>query len=439
MIHRKGVGNIQKRSMFRRIFGVAEQTQTQPYQAVQMLNTYNNRIYNYSGDLYDNATVRACIDTIARYFAKMQPEHRMKGKRVHDSLDKLLSLRPNPDMSTYTFLYKVCTCYEMDNNAYIYVQRDNTGNVIALWPFSYSQVELQENKQGDLFLTFTFASGKKVTASTDDVIVLRKNLYKNDFFAESNTKPLYPIVNVLHTIMEGIVNAVKSSAFVRGIYKLVGRVQPKDAQEQRDLFKEQFFNTQNNGGIIVLGGNGEYTPIDSKPVLIDKDNTDLVNKQVYTYFGLNEDIINGTYTENEFQAFYEGTLEPIAIQLSQELNSKLFTTNEINFGNEIVLVSDKLSYMSIASKIQMIDSVKDLGVLTKGTIADILNIERPPDADKILQSLNYVDTNIANEYQLSAANQKNKLINTLMGGDNQNDENAKGNQNTASTNQSSGK
>lgn len=404
-----------------------------------MLNTYNNRIYNYSGDLYDNATVRACIDTIARYFAKMQPEHRMKGKRVHDSLDKLLSLRPNPDMSTYTFLYKVCTCYEMDNNAYIYVQRDNTGNVIALWPFSYSQVELQENKQGDLFLTFTFASGKKVTASTDDVIVLRKNLYKNDFFAESNTKPLYPIVNVLHTIMEGIVNAVKSSAFVRGIYKLVGRVQPKDAQEQRDLFKEQFFNTQNNGGIIVLGGNGEYTPIDSKPVLIDKDNTDLVNKQVYTYFGLNEDIINGTYTENEFQAFYEGTLEPIAIQLSQELNSKLFTTNEINFGNEIVLVSDKLSYMSIASKIQMIDSVKDLGVLTKGTIADILNIERPPDADKILQSLNYVDTNIANEYQLSAANQKNKLINTLMGGDNQNDENAKGNQNTASTNQSSGK
>ena len=95
----------------------------------------------------------------------------------------------------------------------------------------------------------------------------------------------------------------------------------------------------------------------------------------------------------------------------------------------------------MTSKVNMINSVKDLGVLTKGMIADILNLETPPDADKILQSLNYVDSNIANQYQLSAANQKNKLINSLMGGDNQNDENenTKGNTNNTSTNTDSGK
>ena len=426
--------------MFKRIFGKQNdnkpQNDTQQLTSVQMLNGYNNRICNYNDELYNNATVRNCVDTIARYFAKMQPEHRLKGKRVNDNLDKLLSLRPNPDMSTYTFLYKVATCYEMDNNAYIYVERDNIGNAIALWPFSYAQAELKENTQGDLFLIFTFANGKKVTASTQDVIILRKNIYKNDFFSETNTRPLYPIVNTLYAIIQGLINAVKSSAFVRGIYKVTGHLQPDDVKKQRDNFKNQFFGIQNNDGIIVMGSDGDYTPIDSKPILVDDKNTKLIQEQIYRYFGVNEDIINGNYTENEFQAFFEGTLEPIAIQLTQEMNAKLFSTNEINFGNEIVLVSDKLSYMSINSKIEMINSVKDLGVLTKGTIADILNIERPADSDKILQSLNYVDSNIANQYQLSAADKKNKLINTLMGGDNDNEKNKdnKGNKDDTSAN-----
>jgi len=425
--------------MFNRIFGNKKQVPKQ-LTAVQMLNTYNNRISNYSGDLYNNATIRTCVDTISRYFAKMQPEHRLKGKRVHDSLDNLLSLRPNSDMSAYTFLYKLCTCYYMDNNAYIYIQRDSMGNVTALWPFSYSQAELKENKYGDLYLTFTFANGRQITALTDDVIVLRRNIYKNDFFSETNTTPLYPIVNVLHTIAEGIINVVKSSAFIRGIYKVIGSLQPEDVKKNRDNFTSQFFDTQNNGGIIVMDSKGDYTPIDSKPVMIDDKNSKLANEQVYTYFGLNEDIIKGTYDENKFQAFYEGVLEPLSLQLSQELNAKLFSQRELSFGNEIVLVSDKLSYMSMTSKVNMINSVKDLGVLTKGMIADILNLESPPDADKILQSLNYVDSNIANQYQLSAANQKNKLINSLMGGDNQNDENenTKGNTNDTSTNTDSG-
>jgi HK97 family phage portal protein len=427
---------LQKRSIFNRIFGTQPQT-PQQLTAVQMLNSYNNRISNYSGDLYDNATVRSCIDTIARYFAKMQPVHRLKGVTVNDSLNALISLRPNVDMSTYTFLYKVATCYYMDNNVYLYISRDSLGNVISLWPFSYSQAELKENKYGDLYLEFTFSTGKKVVASTDDVIILRRNIYKNDFFSETNNKPLYPIVNLLYTISQGIINAVKSSAFIRGIYKVIGGLQPADIKEKRDNFKSQFFDTQNNGGIIVMDSKGEYTPIDSKPVLVDDKNSKLVNEQVYTYFGINENIVKGTYTEDEFTAFYEGILEPLALQLSQEMNAKLFSQREIGFGNEVVFVGDKLSYMSMTSKVNMINAVKDLGVLTKGTIADILNIERPADADKILQSLNYIDTSIANQYQLQA--QKDKLsgvTQTAEGGETQDDESSKGNSDESDPDQS---
>lgn len=418
---------LQKRSIFNRIFGNKPdnnlQNNNQQLTAVQMLNGYNNRICTYSGDLYDNATIRSVVDTIARYFAKMQMVHRLKGTTVNDSLNTLLTLRPNPDMSPYTFLYKIATCYEMDNNAYIYVERDDLGNVTALWPFSYSQAELKENKYGDLYLEFTFSTGKKVVASTDDVIILRRNIYKNDFFSETNNKPLYPVVNLLHTISQGIINAVKSSAIIRGIYKVIGSLQPNDIKEKRDNFKDQFFDTQNNGGIIVMDSKGDYTPIDSKPVLVDDKNSKLVNEQVYTYFGVNENIVKGTYTEDEFTAFYEGILEPLALQISEEMNAKLFSQREIGFGNEVVFVGDKLSYMSMTSKVNMINAVKDLGVLTKGTIADILNIERPADPDTILQSLNYIDTSIANQYQLQT--QQDKLAGLTQpteGGDSQNEE-----------------
>lgn len=368
-----------------------------------MLNSYYSRIYNYGGSLYDNAVVRACVDTIARYFGKMQMVHRLKGVTVYDGLNTLLSLRPNPDMSSYDFLYKTATCYEMDNNAYIYIQRDDMGNVTALYPFSYSQAELKENKVGDMFLEFTFKTGKKVSAPVNDVIVLRKHMYENDFFGETNNRPLFPLVNLLHVISEGIVNVCKSSAFIRGILKITGMIQPEDIKKKQDLFKDQFLSTQNNGGVVITDSNTDYTPIDSKPTYINEKQTDLVNQSVYSYFGLNEKIINGTYGEAEFQAFYEGVLEPLALQLAQEMTSKIFTARQIGFGNEVVLVGDKLSYMSMTSKVNMINSVKDLGILTGNEIADILNIERPPDGDKILQSLNYIDKSIANQYQLNAA------------------------------------
>ncbi len=424
----------QKRSFLKKIFGNQQKIQ-QPLTTAQMLNTYNSRIYNYDGSLYDNAVIRSCVDTIARYFSKMQMVHRLKGKTVEDTLNTLLTLRPNPYQSAHDFLYQVATLYEMDNNAYIYIQRDLIGNVIALYPFSYAQAELKESKNGDMFLEFAFRTGKKITAPIDDVIILRKHQYENDFFGESNRRPLYPLVNLLHVISEGIINACKSSAFIRGILKITGMIQPEDLKKKRDLFKDEFLSTQNDGGAIVTDSQTDYTPIESKPTLIDDKQTALVNQSVFSYFGLNSKIINGTYSEEEFQAFYEGVLEPLAIQLAQELTAKLFSSRQIGFGNEIVLVGDKLSYMSMRSKVQMINAVKDLGVITGNQIADILNIERPPDGDKILQSLNYIDKAIANQYQLNAAKNGAK-----KGDDTENEEenNSEGNQDESDPDQSGG-
>ncbi|HBC31624.1 MAG TPA: hypothetical protein DC024_10340 [Clostridiales bacterium] len=420
----------QKRSFFQKIFGNKPKN-NQILTTAQMLNSYSSRIYNYSGSLYDNAVVRAAIDCNARYTAKLGMRHALNGVTVHDNLNNLLSLRPNPYQSTYSFLYQLRTIYDLDNNAYVFIQRDDFGNPIAFWPFSYSQAELKEDKAGNNYLEFTFRTGKKVTAPIEDVIILRKHQYENDFFGESNRRPLFPLVNLLHTISEGIINVCKNSAFLRGILKFTGAIQPDDVKRKRDEFNSEFLSAQNNGGVVAIGSGDDYVPIESKPQLIDEKNTSLTNRAIYDYFGTNENIINGTYSENQWLAYYESTIETFMIQCSEEFNAKVFNQRQISFGNSIEFVPDKLSYMSMTSKVNMIKAVKDLGVLTKGTIADILNVERPSDPDTVLQSLNYVSSEIANEYQLAQAKKG-----TLKGGDTTDD--AEGNPDESDPDQSSG-
>ncbi|MBR0599041.1 phage portal protein [Sinanaerobacter chloroacetimidivorans] len=374
-----------------------------------MLNGYNNRITSFNGGIYDDDTVRACVDAIARHFAKMKPTHKLKNVEQSSNLNKLLSLRPNTEMSSYDFLYKICTNLYIENNAYIYIRRDSFGNIIGLYPVLYNQAELIEDRLGNFYLRFNFSGSQTITESIENIIVLRKHFYKNDFYGESNHQTLNPVINLLYTINQGIIQAVKTSGLIRGILKLVGMLQGDDKTELKKQFEEDYLSAQNSGGIAVTDDRSTYIPIESKPILVDDKNTALAKDKVYTYFGVSEGIVKGKYTEDEWQSFYESVLEPLAISFSQEFTAKIFTQREIDFGNTVVFIADRLSYMNTKSKIDMIVAVKELGVLNKGQLAEILNLSPPPDAEEYLQSLNYINSKIANQYQLNNGKEGEKV------------------------------
>jgi len=377
--------------------------------AVRMLNGYNNRITSFNGGIYDDDTVRACVDAIARHFAKMKPTHLLKNKEQTSNLNKLLSLRPNAEMSSYDFLYKIVTNLYIENNAYIYIRRDSLGNIIGLYPVLYNQAELIEDRLGNFYLKFNFSGGQTITESIENIVVLRKHFYKNDFYGESNQQTLNPVINLLYTINQGIIQAVKTSGLIRGILKVIGMLQDDDKTELKKQFEEDYLSAQNNGGIAVTDDRSSYIPIENKPVLVDDKNVALAKDKVYTYFGVSEGIVKGKYTEDEWQSFYESVLEPLAIQFSQEFTAKIFTQREIDFGNTVTFIADRLSYMNTKSKIDMIVAVKELGVLNKGQLAEILNLPPPPDAEEYLQSLNYVNSKIANQYQLNSGKKGEKV------------------------------
>lgn len=414
---------IKKRNFFNKMFGgnSNQVNQNGKYIDVQMLMSYNNQIYNYSNSLYDDETVRAVVDCIAKHFAKMKPTHQLKGKEVNSKLNKLLSNRPNEDMSTYDFLYKVVTSLYMQNNAYIYIKWDALGNIEGLYPVLYSQAKLKQDNMNNYYLEFTFARGQKATVCTNDLIVLRKNYFENDFFGSDICTPLYSAVNKMHILDEGLTNTIKNSGIIRGIAKIVGMIQqPQDIKKKQDMFSTQYHNTQNSGGVIVTDDTFDYIPLESKPIVADDKNYTIVENKIYHLFGINKNIVIGKYDEDEWQAFYESILEPLAIQFYQEFTAKLFTSRELEVGNQVIFIADRLSHMNIKSKVEMVKTVKELGILSKGTIAEIFNLPIPPDKDEILQSLNYINSEIANEYQLD--------LNTKGGEDN-----AKGNKNATST------
>ncbi len=412
---------INVRNFFNKIFGENEKVKADKYIDVQMLTSYNNQIYNYSNSLYDDETVRSCVDCIAKHFAKMKPTHQLKGKEVNSKINKLLLSRPNEDMSTYDFLYKVVTSLYMQNNAYIYIKWDALGNIEGLYPVLYSQAKLKQDNLNNYYLEFTFARGKRATVSINDLIVLRRNFYENDFFGNDNYTPLYNAVNKMHILDEGLSNTIKNSGIIRGILKLVGMVLDDDLVKKQKNFKDQYYNTQNSGGLVISDETFEYTQLESKPVIADDKNYTIVENKIYNLFGINKNIVIGKYTEDEWQAFYESTLEPLAIQWSQEFTNKLFTSRELEMGNQVIFIADRLAHMNTKSKVDMVTTIKELGVLSKGTIAEIFNLPVPPDKDEILQSLNYINSKIANEYQLDI---KKK------GGEN---DKTDGNKNTTST------
>ena len=173
--------------------------------------------------------------------------------------------------------------------------------------------------------------------------------------------------------------------------------------EEKAAFINDYLQISNDGGIVALDQKAEYQPIESKPVILSAEQTQEVKSKIYDYLGVTESIVNSSYTEDEFSAFYESTIEPFAVALSMEFTAKVFTDREQAFGNSIVFESGRLQFSSNKTKVELIKELMPLGLLTVNQALEILNMPGIEGGDKRLQTLNVVDANKANQYQLTKA------------------------------------
>jgi HK97 family phage portal protein len=393
----------EKRSLFDRIFG-----RTQAPTAVHSLRMMNqfNPTFTMMNDAYDSDVVRAAVDAIARNAAKLKAKHirRVNGSVMptNSNIEYILSVRPNPFMDGYSFMYKVVTQLYLQNNSYIFIDWSDNGEVKGFYPVNASQVEFVE-AQGEVFVKFAFLGGQQVTLPYQQIIHLRRFFYKNDLYGENSARALMPTLELIHTTNEGLVNAVKSSASLRGLLKFSAMMRPEDMKKQRDAFVTDYLDISNNGGVAATDSKAEYVPLTSDPKMIDAKQMEIIEDKVFKYFNVNAAIVKSDYSEQQWNAFYESVIEPIAIQLSLEFTSKVFTEREQGWGNEIIFEANRLQYASSQTKIQIIQTLMDRGLMSLNEAREIFNLSAIDGGDKRLVSLNFVDASIQNEYQLGGA------------------------------------
>jgi HK97 family phage portal protein len=353
-----------------------------------MFNGYTPVFTPWSGNPYEADVVRSAVDAIARNAAKLKAKHirRVDGKviPVGGQIERILQVRPNPNMNAYDFLYKLVTTLMIDNNAFAYPLWDGV-NLIAVWPVNCNMAEFLEDASGTVYVKFYFGTGQHVILPYSEVIHLRRHFYKNDMAGESN-KPVNATLEAIHTTNEGLAQAVKTSANLRGIIKYQGILKESDIKANRDRFVNEYMTVQNTGGVAALDGKADYIELKNDPKMINAAQMKELRDAVYRYFGVNESIIMGKYTEEEWNAFYESTIEPLAVQMSLEFTSKLFTERELGFGNEIIFEANRLQYASVKTKLALREMV-DRGALTPNEWREAFNLAPVEGGDKPIRRL----------------------------------------------------
>lgn len=392
----------ERRSLFSTIFGNKKQTEITKTQ-LQMLNSYNAQFTTLSNNTYDSKVARQCIDRIATHCAKLIPKHIKDSisNNIKGDINFLLQNQPNPITTKFDFIYRVISMLYTDSNAFVFIAKDKTGYITGFYPILATNYDLLEDTTGKIYLQFKFVNGKEYTLPYLELIHLRLFYNKHDIFG-TNNKVLKTDIDTAHTASEGIKNAIKTSNNLKGILKYTNSMlKEKDIKASKEAFVRDFLNLENESGIAAVDSKAEFEAVNLKPITLDREQLKQVNNNIFDYFGISEKIVNNSFTTEDWNAFYEGVIEPRAIQMSDAFTNKIFSYKAIKDGHKIVFTANRLQYATLANKISLLKEAGALGLLTKDEAREIIDLHPlgGEEGAKIIQSLNNIDSSIANDYQ----------------------------------------
>ena len=368
-----------------------------------MLNSYNAQFTTLNNNTYDSKVARQCIDRIATHCAKLIPKHIQDNisNNIKGDINFLLQNEPNPIMSKFDFIYKTISMLYTDSNAFVYIAKDKEGFITGFYPVLANNYNLLQDATGTIYLEFQFVNGKKYTIPYLELIHLRLFYNKHDIFG-SNNKILKTDLDTAHTASEGIKNAIKTSNNLKGILKYTNAMlKEKDVKASKEAFVNDFLNLENESGIAAIDGKAEFQEVNLKPITLDKEQLAQVNYNIFDYYGISEKIVRNDFTEEEWNAFFEGVIEARAIQMSDTFTNKIFSYQARKEGHKIVFTANRLQYASLKTKILLLKEAGDRGMLRVDEGREIIDLcpIGGEEGNKMLQSLNYIDSSIANKYQ----------------------------------------
>ncbi len=356
----------------------------------KMISGYEPRFSRWGGSVYESELIRSAINARATHISKLKVEVIGSAK---PALQRKLAKGPNQFQTWSQFMYRLSTILDIHNTAFIVPVYDDFGEVSGI--FCPLPTNCEVVQYGDTpYLRYTFRDGNTAAIELEYCGVMTKFQYKDDIFGENN-EALHPTLELISIENQGIQEATKSSAAYRFWARVNNFTKSEDLANERKRFTEKNFSKESKGGGMLLFPNTyqDIHQIESKPWIWNSAQMKEVQSDIYNYFGVNEDIMQNKAYGDAWNAFYEGVVEPFAVQFSEVMTKMLFTFREQGNGNQVVATSNRLQYMSNADKLNVTRDLLDRGILTLNQAMEIWNLPPVEDGDVRIIRGEYYTTN----------------------------------------------
>ena len=357
----------------------------------KMVTIWGEHYYSWNGKLYDSDIIRACIRPKVKSIGKLVAKHiqeNEKGLKVNPKTSiKMLLSNPNPYMTGQMFQEKLANQLCLSNNAFALIVRDENGYAEQMYPIPATMVEAIYGDTGELFLRFTYKNGKAGTFRYSDIIHLRQDYEGNDIFGENPAPALAQLMECVGYIDQGIVKAIKNSGIIRWLLKFTSSMRPEDVKTNVEQFVKNYLAIETDTfGAAGVDAKVDAKQIEAKDYVPNASQTDRITDRIYSFFNTNKHIVQSDWNEDQWTAYYEAEIEPVAIQLGKELTTKLFSPRERGCGNYITYESSNLQCASMSTKLAF-QSMVDRGAMTPNEWRAILNLAPIEGGDKPIRRL----------------------------------------------------
>lgn len=361
-------------SLFDKIFRPREATKSETAQSKATrfieLSNYHPVFTDWKGEIYESELVRAAIDARARHISKLKVE--MRGS-AQPSLQKKMLQGPNQWQTWSQFLYRTSTILDVHNTAFIVPVFDAGMVITGYYPVLPKKCEIVEYK-GEVWLRYKFTHGQTAAIELRKCSVLNKFQYKDDFFGDNNDA-LDKTLDLIAIQNQGIEEGVENAASYRFMAQVNNFTKADDLKNERLRFSQENLTADAEAGGLLLFPNTyqNIQQIKSSSYEIDPDQMELINNNVYKYFGVNDKIMKNEATSDELDAFFNGAIEPFAIQFSESMTKAIFSERERANGSLLLANANRLQYMTNSQKVQMAQQMLDRGVMSINEARELFN------------------------------------------------------------------
>ena len=353
----------------------------------KMINGYTPSFSSFEGSVYEMDLTRSAIHTIATHTSKLNME--VKGS-ANTNLGRRLQTKANEVQDTSKYLYRLATILQVTNNALIIpTYNETTQSINGFYPLLADDGKVVEYED-ELYIVYTFL-GKRHAKPISEIGIMNQFQFKDELFGGSNHS-MKPTLNLLHYQNQGMIEAIKSGASIRFMAQLMNIINDEDMEAERNKFAKQNLANNPTGVMLFDSKYKEVKQVTSNPVMIDDKQMKQIKENVYAHFGVNDKILQNSFNSEEWAAFYEGRIEPFAIQASLVHSNLAFTERELANDNFIMLTANRLQYLSPAEKLSTVTQLFDRGFITHNQGREIYNMSPIDGGDKYYIRKEYSET-----------------------------------------------